>query len=737
MSLFKQLGIGFSCVVFMMFIATLWVNTANTSTFIANQLSTQAQDTATSLGQAISPHLGNIRDIIVVETITNEVFDRGSYSSLTLSDHDGNIIINRTSLINSESVPGWFMSIFTIDAPSGISEIKDDWVVKGRVVVQSNAGLAYQHLWSNALSSFWITLLVLVVAVGFAWALVEFIISRPINKVIAQTESIGMHDFRLVQDMPKTTELGKFVVALNTMSSKLSDYFSRLSEQSEHYRLTAYADPVTHAGNRRAFEIDLEQMFKSDSANTSGHLLVVRASSLGQVQKLYGGEIGDKYLKDICETIRNVLGQYFDDFAVYRINGADFAVIVEHTKTAQIVALTKTLASTFKRMEKTEYSEGTAHIGISSFAVNQDIARLLEQTDNALSVAIDNDEGWELSDNLPVTFSNTIWRDKIKAVLQNGYSDFVTQPIMDQDQNIAYSEWYARLPNEENSANLPMTQLIPASIRLDHAQKLDKLIITNLLKRLHLCDTKIGVNLSRQSIFDTDFMDWFMHELQVIGDQSKQLVIEISERTLVNNIDELLVQTNRLKASGVEIAVEHFGGQLASVVHLNKLAPHYLKIDGRFTKNIHAQMDNQLFVASLINIAQGLNIKVIAEMVETKAEKEWLMAAQIDYFQGYFIATPKLVDSENTQAYVNNGQSPVRSEYSKPSMNKGHSPARNDYSQPRMNGGHSPARNDYSQPRMNGGQEPMHSEPQYAQVKGGQSQQRRDDAQAPFPKSYM
>lgn len=644
MSLSKQLGIGFFCILFMMFIATLWSNTANTRTFISDQLSTHAQDTATSLGLSIDPHLGNIRDIIVVETMTNEIFDRGYFSALTLSDHDGNIIINRTNLINSESVPGWFIKIFHIDAPSGIAEIKDDWVVKGRLVVKSNAGMAYQQLWKNALNSFWITLFVFAIALVFVWALVKYMISRPIKAVIAQTEAISMQRFTQIEEVPRTTELKKFVNAVNFMSGKLSDLFRQLSEQSEQYRLTAYADPLTQVGNRRAFDIDIQQLFRNDADNTSGHLLIIRASSLGQVQKAHGGDIGDKYLNDVCTTTQKILNQYFDDFTIYRIAGADFALIIENTKTAQIIALTKTLASSFKRMEKTEYSQGTAHIGVSSFAVNQDIPRLMEQTDNALSVAIDNDEGWELSDNLPVTFSNEIWRDKIKSILQVGYSDFVTQPIMDKDQNVVYSEWFARLPNEENSANLPMAQLIPASIRLDHAQKLDRLIVTNMLERLHFCSTKVGLNLSRLSIFDVEFMDWFIGQLQPLGEQCHNLVVEISERALVNTIDDLLVQTNRLKALGVQIAVERFGGQLAGIRHLNKLAPDYLKIDGRFTKNIHLEIDNQLFIGSLINIAQGLNIRVIAEMVETEAERDWLMAAQIDYFQGYFIAAPKLVD---------------------------------------------------------------------------------------------
>jgi EAL domain-containing protein (putative c-di-GMP-specific phosphodiesterase class I) len=68
--------------------------------------------------------------------------------------------------------------------------------------------------------------------------------------------------------------------------------------------------------------------------------------------------------------------------------------------------------------------------------------------------------------------------------------------------------------------------------------------------------------------------------------------------------------------------------------------PDYLKIDGRFTRNIEENPDNQLFVKSLINIAHGLDVRVIGEMIESEYEKQWLIHAGIDGIQGYYISEP-------------------------------------------------------------------------------------------------
>jgi EAL domain-containing protein (putative c-di-GMP-specific phosphodiesterase class I) len=188
-----------------------------------------------------------------------------------------------------------------------------------------------------------------------------------------------------------------------------------------------------------------------------------------------------------------------------------------------------------------------------------------------------------------------------------------------------------------------MAQLIPASIRLDYTQRLDKLIIRQALQQIDSSNHNIGLNISRLSLNDADFHSWLLNILPQDGAQRARLVLEVPELALVHDVSRLKLLIINLRRSGIKICVEHFGAQLAAVSHLRDIKPDYLKIDGRYTRNIDNDQDNQLFVRSLINIAHGLNIKVIAEMVETQAEADCLKELAVDFIQGYLLGPPSVI----------------------------------------------------------------------------------------------
>jgi EAL domain-containing protein (putative c-di-GMP-specific phosphodiesterase class I) len=118
------------------------------------------------------------------------------------------------------------------------------------------------------------------------------------------------------------------------------------------------------------------------------------------------------------------------------------------------------------------------------------------------------------------------------------------------------------------------------------------------------------------------------------------LILEIPERALLGDVESLSSFVARLKVLGVRITIERFGAQFAAFTQLRKMRPDYLKLDGRYIANIDSEEDNQLFVHSLVNIAHGLGIKVIAERVETKQEAQTLKDMKVDFVQGYFVAAP-------------------------------------------------------------------------------------------------
>ena len=173
------------------------------------------------------------------------------------------------------------------------------------------------------------------------------------------------------------------------------------------------------------------------------------------------------------------------------------------------------------------------------------------------------------------------------------------------------------------------------------------MLVTNALIIASPMKVKFALNLSRLSLLNLDFQTWLLEQLQANLATCTYLTIEIPERALINGSVEFSEYISKLKALGISITVERFGAQLASIIHLKSIQPTYLKLDGRYIRNIHEEQDNQLFVESLISIAHGLNIKVIAEMVESAMESEWLANAGVDFQQGYFIDAPRLIDTES------------------------------------------------------------------------------------------
>lgn len=641
MPLSRQLVLSLFCIFLALFIGAVWISVSNTRNFVEQQLTSHAQDTATSLGLSLTPYIGN-DDLPLIETMINAIFDRGYYSVIELKDNAGKVILEKRNPVAFEQVPDWFIQLFPLSPPIRQTEINDGWTMAGQLTVQSNPGIGYQQLWDNAIDSFRLIFLVFSVGLVLVWFLVRMV-TIPIMAVVKQAEAISQQKFDRVELKPKTLELRIFVDAINNMSARLSDLFSRLSSQAERYRDFAYTDNLTKVGNRRAFDLAFEQLLGDAERQTSSYLMFVRLSSLNQINRNVGFLEGDAYIKSVCELLDEHLQQHKIGFTLFRLGGADFALIIEEIDEVICFDLCHQLIQKCDAIEKSEYESGTAHIGVGSFSYGDNKKQILEQVDNALTSANLNPARWQAVDQQQTVKSNDVWREQIKALINKNSADFLSQAIKSFSGELVYQEWFARFPEPNGSQYLPMAELIPATIRLDFAQKLDELVVRCAFKKLHKHDGKVGLNISRLSLLKPAFQTWLLTQLTQLGAHRANLVLEIPERCLFGDTVSFLRFINQVKSLGVKITIERFGAQVASVTHLRTIKPDFLKLDGRFTKNIHTEKDNQLFVHSLVNIAHGLGIKVIAEKIETQEEANTLKTMNIDYIQGYYVGKPEIL----------------------------------------------------------------------------------------------
>ncbi|QHJ11415.1 RNase E specificity factor CsrD [Paraglaciecola mesophila] len=646
MPLSRQLSLSLLAVLILVFIGTLWINANNTRDFVAQQLASHAQDTATSLGLSIAPYTATPDDLPVVDTMMNAIFDRGFYQSMILRDAKRNVLIEKHNPDSVEGVPLWFRNLLPLNPPESTTDVNDGWTMAGTLTVKSHPGFGYQQLWQNALQAFWMILAVFIGALTLLYALVKMI-TTPLLAVVKQADAISKQQFEQIGLIPRTPELKRIVLAVNRMSAQLAKLFNQLSSQAERYRDFAYKDLLTGVANRRAFELAFEQLLADSEQHAQGYLLLVRLTSLNEVNSNLGYQAGDEYVKLVSQELCTVLTHSQLNGDVYRMSGADFVLLLEDTEQQTCIAFTQRIISQLNAIEKSEYRLGTAHVGVGSFNFGDSRTDVLERADNALSGASATTDRWQLARQEDLHHSNTEWRTQLNTILQQNHADFVAQPIETRQGDTLYNEWFARFNADAVTGNseqaqryLPMGQLVPASVRLNYAQKLDELLIASALKQLTTQTHAIGLNVSRLSLSQTSFHQWLINALPQERTACAKLVLEIPERALVNGTDDLTHLIAVLKARGVRITVERFGAQLAAITHLRKIKPDYLKLDGRFVRNIHNEPDNQLFVQSLVNIAHGLNIQVIAEMVEDEAEARCLLDLFVDHLQGYHIGIP-------------------------------------------------------------------------------------------------
>ncbi|GAB0151039.1 EAL domain-containing protein [Marinobacterium sp. BA1] len=151
---------------------------------------------------------------------------------------------------------------------------------------------------------------------------------------------------------------------------------------------------------------------------------------------------------------------------------------------------------------------------------------------------------------------------------------------------------------------------------------------------------RVGINLSGRQFMDGDLASKLGHMIRLSGLPPKLLDLEITESVAMDNPDQALFLLSELKQLGVTLAIDDFGTGYSSLEYLQKFCVDFIKIDRAFIKNLVHNPADQGIVKAVLGIAESLNMRVIAEGVETAEELSLLTAFGCDEIQGFFISRP-------------------------------------------------------------------------------------------------
>jgi EAL domain-containing protein (putative c-di-GMP-specific phosphodiesterase class I) len=161
---------------------------------------------------------------------------------------------------------------------------------------------------------------------------------------------------------------------------------------------------------------------------------------------------------------------------------------------------------------------------------------------------------------------------------------------------------------------------------------------------------EIAVNVSARQFRQVDFVEQVFDALRSAGAEPSRLKLELTESLLVENVEDIIDKMMRLKEGGVGFSLDDFGTGYSSLAYLKRLPLEQLKIDQSFVRDILTDPNDAAIVRTIIALGQSLGLNVIAEGVETAAQRDFLQENGCASYQGYYFSKPMVI--AETEAFL-------------------------------------------------------------------------------------
>ncbi len=645
MTLRMQLTLTVALLFLLTFVGMSAISVDNARRYLSEQLASHAQDTATSLGLSLSPPMKR-NDLPTMTSMVDAIFDHGYYREITVRSIHGETLIRRNLLVKVEGVPGWFVNLVSIDTPREEALVMSGWRQAAVVQVRSHPGYAYRQLWRNSMDELvWFAALASFTLVLGSIAM-HFML-RSLQAVEKQADAISARDYRIQEKLPWTKDLRQVVEVMNRMSAKVRQSFEEQQKLAEMLRAESYLDPVTGIGNRRHFDVQLASLIHSHEEFHSGAIFMVALAGFGDYNVKAGFEAGDVLLRDVAGGLRTI-AEGMKGAVLARFRGANFVLLAPDVGLVRIESIADQLIEKLGPLipRDQQWKEGALHVGIALFEKGMSASSLLSEADMALRSAQSRGPlGWNRFEGklaAEEVRGAGFWRKLLERAVGTGDIRLQFQRVIGQ-AGMIHHEILLRMAHEGELLNAGI--FMPMAESLGYAGHLDRLVISRTLELLsQYRNEEFAINLSAFSVGEAGFVGWLEEKLAGVGRDAARLSFEFSEYDVARHETGIGEMIARISPFGCGFGVDHCGRGFASFGYLSFLKIDYLKIDGSYVRNIDRDRGNQFLVQAIASIAHGLDIRVIAEAVETEAERDILPKLHVDGLQGYLIGKPSSLD---------------------------------------------------------------------------------------------
>jgi diguanylate cyclase (GGDEF)-like protein/PAS domain S-box-containing protein len=421
-------------------------------------------------------------------------------------------------------------------------------------------------------------------------------------------------------------------------------------------------DVLTGLPNRAYFQQRLDQYMKHADETGSGFgLLLVDVDNFKRVNDTLGHDTGDALLRTIAARLK--LATRSEDLVV-RLGGDEFAVIVAGAGDAtKIEAVTKSIL--LKLREPCSSPGGLleclASIGTSIYSpAGVDKVELLKQADIALYAAKDGGRAtfriFEPSMRKEMQRRLSMLSVARDALRRNRIVPFYQPKINLQTGRLAGFEALLRWRHPRHGIQTPDTMAAAfqdASLAQEISDRMIALVIKDVQGwiRAGVRFGHVAINAAAAEMKRGDFAERLLERLAAAAVPTRCFQVEVTETVFLGEgADYVERALKTLSAARVRICLDDFGTGYASLSHLKKFPVDIIKIDRSFLRDLHHHQDNDAIVRTIINLGKSLDIKVVAEGIETPAQSAYLRKHGCEYGQGFLFGAA--VPSKEVPALV-------------------------------------------------------------------------------------
>ena len=464
-------------------------------------------------------------------------------------------------------------------------------------------------------------------------------------------------------------ELYSYIIALLTVvlagvllysSTNTYSYLKRSKKQS-------YQDYLTNLGNRRYFIELLEDAIKSQKHdNNYMALLLVDLDYFKTINDTLGHDIGDMLLIEVSQRMSKLAK--FNNVSLSRLGGDEFCILTRsYEDKQQCINMAKSFANDLLEVIKQMYVIEehnlyiSASIGISlidkpdmvasTFIKEADIAMYEAKLSGRNGLIVFNEE-----------LSHRIERKLeierlLPFALENMEITLKYQPQVDKDAKTVGCEVLMRWNNKELGFIGP-DEFIPIAEHMGAIVELGYYVLEESFKTFKEWDKKgivldqLSINVSMRQMLHARFAEDVskLCKRYLNEELSKKIIFEMTETSVAEDIDKLIETMNVIREYGIKFSMDDFGTGYSSLSYLRKIPLDELKIDKSFIFELSTNESDTAMVKTILNIAENLDLSVVAEGVETQTQKDFLVKENCDILQGYLFSKP--IDKDEFEEYL-------------------------------------------------------------------------------------